>query len=195
LKYLNVDDVMIGKTHNIWYSGGAEPYAVNRSCVKAKLACGTYTLQKDRSKFSKHSASPTCQLCKSEPEDRLHNLLQLIIDCSRFHFFVIKPTTQNWKDSCWSVFQLASETSFTFAVVMKYSNLLTYLWSWWTNVYEQHFITSLFNDLTFLIVHRFNIRIVCLLEVNSTCVVFHCVDWWGGAKYWRLTATPVVHLT
>ena len=86
---------MIGKTHNIWYSGGAEPYAVNRSCVKAKLACGTYTLQKDRSKFSKHSASPTCQLCKSEPEDRLHNLLQLIIDCSRFHFFVIKPTTQN----------------------------------------------------------------------------------------------------
>ena len=29
LKYLNVDDIlMIGKTHNIWYSGGAEPYAV-----------------------------------------------------------------------------------------------------------------------------------------------------------------------
>ena len=126
LKYLNVDDVMIGKTHNIWYSGGAEPYAVNRSCVKAKLACGTNTLQKDRSKSSKHSARPTCQLCKSEPKDRLHflvkckaleeirtpfinklrcyliniirpilpqerfynsgNLLQLIIDCSRFHF-------------------------------------------------------------------------------------------------------------
>ena len=67
---------MIGKTHNIWYSGGAEPYAVNRSCVKAKLACRTYTLQKDRSKFSKHSASPTCQLCKSEPEDRLHFLVK-----------------------------------------------------------------------------------------------------------------------
>jgi hypothetical protein len=76
LKYLNVDDVMIGKTHNIWYSGGAEPYAVNRSCVKAKLACGTYTLQKDRSKFSKHSASPTCQLCKSEHEDCLHFLVK-----------------------------------------------------------------------------------------------------------------------
>jgi hypothetical protein len=129
LEYLNVDDVMIGKTHNIWYSDGAEPYAVKRSCVKAKLACGTYTLQKDRSKFSKHSATsfcPTCQLCKSEPEDRLHflvkckaleeirtsfinklrcylidiirpkllqelfdnsgNLLQLIIDCSMFHY-------------------------------------------------------------------------------------------------------------
>jgi hypothetical protein len=129
LKYLNVDDVMIGKTHNIWYTGGAEPYAVNRSCVKAKLVCGTYTLQKDRSKFSKHSTSPTCQLCKSEPEDHLHslvkckaleeirtpfinklrcyliniirpillqelfdnsdNLLQLIIDCSRFHLLSI----------------------------------------------------------------------------------------------------------
>jgi hypothetical protein len=121
LKYLNVDDVMIDITHNIWYSGGAEPYAVNRSCVKAKLACGTYTLQKDRSKFSKHSASPTCQLCKSEhflvkckaledirtpfinklrgylidiicPNliqellDNSDNLLQLIIDCSKFHF-------------------------------------------------------------------------------------------------------------
>ena len=120
---------MIGKTHNIWYTGGAEPYAVNRSCVKAKLVCGTYTLQKDRSKFSKHSTSPTCQLCKSEPEDHLHslvkckaleeirtpfinklrcyliniirpillqelfdnsdNLLQLIIDCSRFHLLSI----------------------------------------------------------------------------------------------------------
>ena len=121
LKYLNVDDVMIDKTHNIWHSGGAEPYAVNRSCAKAKLACGTYTLQKDRSKFSKHSASPTCQLCKSEhflvickaledirtpfinklrgylidiicPNliqellDNSDNLLQLIIDCSKFHF-------------------------------------------------------------------------------------------------------------
>jgi hypothetical protein len=31
---------------------------------------------KDRSKFSKHSASPTCQLCKSEPEDRLHFLVK-----------------------------------------------------------------------------------------------------------------------
>jgi hypothetical protein len=78
LKYLNVDDVMIGKTHNIWYSGGAEPYAVNRSCVKAKLACGTYTLQKDRSKFSKHSASPTCQLCWFN--DKKWNLEQSIIN-------------------------------------------------------------------------------------------------------------------
>jgi hypothetical protein len=126
LKCLNVDDVMIGKTHNIWHSGGAKPFAVSRSGVKVKLACGTYTMQNDRSKFSKYSANPTCQLCKSEPEDHLHflvkckaleeirtpfinklrcylidiirpqllqepfvnsgNLLQLIIDCSRFHF-------------------------------------------------------------------------------------------------------------
>ena len=102
------------------------PCAVNRSCVKAKLACGTYTLLKDRAKFSQYSASPTCQLCKNKHEDRLHflvkckaleeirtpfinqlrcylidiihpklmqelfddsgNLLQLIIDCSRYHF-------------------------------------------------------------------------------------------------------------
>jgi hypothetical protein len=33
-------------------------------------------LQKDQSKFSKHSASPTCQLCKSEPEDRLHFIVK-----------------------------------------------------------------------------------------------------------------------
>ena len=137
---------MIVKTHNIWYSGGAEPYAVNRSCVKAKLACGTYTLQKDRSKFSKHSATslcPTCQLCKSEPEDRLHflvkcktleeirtlfinklrcylidiirpkllqelfdnsgNLLQLIIDCSKFHYLSLNQQHRIEKNSCWLV--------------------------------------------------------------------------------------------
>jgi hypothetical protein len=39
LNYLNVDDVMIGNTHNIWCSGGAEPYAVNRSCVKNISEC------------------------------------------------------------------------------------------------------------------------------------------------------------
>ena len=33
LKYLNVDDVMIGKTHNIWYSGGAEPLVRDSSVV------------------------------------------------------------------------------------------------------------------------------------------------------------------
>ena len=34
LKCLNVDDVMIGKTHNIWHSGGAKPFAVSRSVSK-----------------------------------------------------------------------------------------------------------------------------------------------------------------
>ena len=76
LEFLNVDDTKIGKIHNIWYSGGAEPFAVSRSNVKAKLACGTYTLQKDRSKFSKQTVSSTCLLCKSEPEDRLHFLVK-----------------------------------------------------------------------------------------------------------------------
>ena len=107
------------------------------------------------------------QLCKSEPEDRLHflfkcktleeirtpfinnlrcflidiirprllqehfdgsgNLLQLIIDCSKFHLLSLNQ--QHRIESCRSMLQIASETSFTFFYCSDDVgwNLLTYL--------------------------------------------------------------------
>ncbi|VDI04475.1 Hypothetical predicted protein [Mytilus galloprovincialis] len=151
LNLLNIEDTIIGKTHNIWFSGGAEPFAVKRCNIKSKLACGTYTLQQDRAKFSRQSVSPICQLCKHEPEDREHfiidckvleevrspfidklrcyiqdiasgilfgelfqsnnNLLQLIVDCSKFHFLTNQQHVHIEKISAGLCFSLHQKRS------------------------------------------------------------------------------------
>ncbi|CAG2246674.1 unnamed protein product [Mytilus edulis] len=126
LNLLNYADAEFGSIHSIWNTCGSEPYSTLRACIKSKLACNTYTLQCDKSKFSKRQISAICQLCGIEDENRLHfilrcsrlnnvrnsfiqslktfikdvvttnlydelfsseiNTLQLIIDCSVFHF-------------------------------------------------------------------------------------------------------------
>ncbi|CAG2241415.1 DNCL2 [Mytilus edulis] len=126
LNLLNYTDAEFGSIHSIWNTCGSEPYSTLRACIKSKLACNTYTLQCDKSKFSKRQISAICPLCGIEDENRLHfilrcssldnvrnsfiqslktfikdvvttnlydelfcseiNTLQLIIDCSVFHF-------------------------------------------------------------------------------------------------------------
>ncbi|CAG2255579.1 unnamed protein product [Mytilus edulis] len=126
LNLLNYADAEFGSIHSIWNTCGSEPYSTLRACIKSKLACNTYTLQCDKSKFSKRQISAICPLCGIEDENRLHfilrcssldnvrnsfiqslktfikdvvttklydelfcseiNTLQLIIDCSVFHF-------------------------------------------------------------------------------------------------------------
>ena len=50
---------------------------VRRSATKLRLVTGTYSLQANRPAFNQHF-SPTCLLCKSEPETREH----FICSCS-----------------------------------------------------------------------------------------------------------------
>lgn len=59
----------MGKPHNIWKSCGSELYAVKRAGIKSKIACGTYTLQNDHSKFNVWKTSLLCLICFKEPED------------------------------------------------------------------------------------------------------------------------------
>jgi len=80
----------MGKPHNIWKSCGSELYAVKRAGIKSKIACGTYTLQIDRSKFSAWKTSPLCLLCLKEPEDLCHFLLKCkALEDTRYKFIQI----------------------------------------------------------------------------------------------------------
>ncbi|CAC5411909.1 unnamed protein product [Mytilus coruscus] len=73
LNLLNFDDTEFGSIHPIW---NTEPYSTLSACIKYKLACNTYTLQCDKSKFSKRQVSAICPLCGTEEEIRLHFVLR-----------------------------------------------------------------------------------------------------------------------
>ena len=73
LKFLNLESITPGTVHNIWESCGSEPFATTSASIKCKIACGTYTLQKDKAKFSKNDRiSSTCKLCFKDSEDIIH---------------------------------------------------------------------------------------------------------------------------
>ncbi|CAG2226312.1 DNCL2 [Mytilus edulis] len=76
LNLLNYTDAEFGSIHSIWNTCGSEPYSTLRACIKSKLACNTYTLQCDKSKFSKRQISAICPICGIEDENRLHFILR-----------------------------------------------------------------------------------------------------------------------
>jgi hypothetical protein len=76
LRYLNYHSYEIGRPHPVWKSVEPNVRDVERATVKAQLLCGVYRLQAFRAKINQHEIS-TCPLCKLEPEDRTH----FIINC------------------------------------------------------------------------------------------------------------------
>lgn len=90
LKLLNIEDTIIGKTDNIWFIWGVGPFAVKPCNIKSKLACGTYTIQQDKAKFSRQSVSPTCQLCMHEAEDCQHFIIKCKVLEEIRSLFIIK---------------------------------------------------------------------------------------------------------
>ncbi|CAG2203788.1 unnamed protein product [Mytilus edulis] len=76
LKFLNVNNITQGKTHNVWDSCGTEPFTSTMASIKAKIMCGTYTLQHDRAKFDRSGGTNSaCKLCGKGSEDIKHFLL------------------------------------------------------------------------------------------------------------------------
>ena len=65
----------MGKVHQIYSSVRSNTLDVRRAEVKARLLTGTYTLQSNRANFNQYKVSPTCQLCKVDPETREHFLV------------------------------------------------------------------------------------------------------------------------
>ncbi|CAC5399385.1 unnamed protein product [Mytilus coruscus] len=76
LKFLNVNNITQGKTHNAWDSCGTEPFTSTMACIKAKIMCGIYTLQHDKVKFDRFcGTNSACKLYGKGSEDIKHFLL------------------------------------------------------------------------------------------------------------------------
>ncbi len=75
LRYINIQPMPTKNPHTIWKCTGSDPTAVSMASIKARVLTGTYTLQANRKKFNQHEVSPTCMLCKQEPENRTHFVL------------------------------------------------------------------------------------------------------------------------
>ena len=78
LKYLTLQKHPTRNSHPIWHTVPNNTRAVMKANIKAKIITGTYTLQANRARFSQHSVSPTCLLCKNDSQDREH----LILHCT-----------------------------------------------------------------------------------------------------------------
>lgn len=62
--------------HPVWKHVPNNPIEVRKAEVKAKLLTRSYTLQSDRSKFTKEREDSTCRICHTEDEDTKHFLLE-----------------------------------------------------------------------------------------------------------------------
>jgi hypothetical protein len=74
LRFLHIPTRPLQDAHPVWRHL-KNPREVTEAIVKARVLTGTYTLQANRHKFNQFEVDPTCLLCSSAPEDRLHFLL------------------------------------------------------------------------------------------------------------------------
>ena len=72
----NTRNLVIGKQHIIWKYLDNNMRDIKRGAVKVRILTGTYLVQSTVSKFNQYSVDPTCQLCRSAPEDYQHMLLE-----------------------------------------------------------------------------------------------------------------------
>ena len=80
LKFCNIGNLEIGKTHSVWNSTLSEVSDVKKSVIKARMLAGVYILQKQKFRFDNVESS-LCPLCYTEEEDIVHFLAR----CPVFH--------------------------------------------------------------------------------------------------------------
>ena len=76
LKYVNIDQLKVGKIHRNWESAGCEKMTVTKAAIKCRLLTGSLILQSTKHRFNQHEVDPTCILCHNGPETRRHFLLE-----------------------------------------------------------------------------------------------------------------------
>ena len=75
VRFLSDQSLNLGQPAALWSSALDSRRDTEKAFVKAKVLTGTYHLQAIASKFTNKLASPICQLCYKEPEDRAHFML------------------------------------------------------------------------------------------------------------------------
>ena len=71
LHFLNVSSFTVDDVHLLWKTLSSNP----REVVKARILIETHVLQANRAKFNQFEVDPSCQMCKTGAEDRLHFIL------------------------------------------------------------------------------------------------------------------------
>ena len=101
LRFLNSSSFTIGQVHPLWKTLSSNPREVVKAAIKARVLTGTYVLQANRAKFNQFEVDPTCQLCKSGPEDRLHFILhcQALDDVRQKYLLKLKNRLHNYYSS------------------------------------------------------------------------------------------------
>ena len=74
LRYLSMDSLALDHPALVWNNSSCSRLNTERALWKVKLMTGTYRLQTHECLFNKGHArlQPTCKLCETEAEDRLH---------------------------------------------------------------------------------------------------------------------------
>ena len=75
LKYLALQENPLDEPHPLYKYTGSDPYEIEKAAIKARLLTGTYTLQANKHKYNQYEVDKTCELCRSETEDREHFIL------------------------------------------------------------------------------------------------------------------------
>ena len=76
LRYLDVTKCNFHNLHSTWDTIGSNPAETRKAIQKTRLLTGTYLLQSNQAAFNQHQVDATCPLCKTDPEDRRHMILQ-----------------------------------------------------------------------------------------------------------------------
>ena len=80
LRYLDFTKCNFHNLHSTWGTTGSNPAETRKAIQKARLLTGTYMymylLQSNKAAFNQHRVDTTCPLCKTDPEDRRHMILQ-----------------------------------------------------------------------------------------------------------------------
>jgi hypothetical protein len=79
LSYLNIENCVIGKPHQVWATVTDNPRDVQRAVIKARMLTGVYTLQSHRVTFARRTTNTTsakCPLCQNEDETIQHFLTE-----------------------------------------------------------------------------------------------------------------------
>ena len=78
LRFMNLEDLTIGRPHQIWECASIDTLQVKKAGVRANLLAGTYKLQLTMSNFQGGTVSSHCRMCYSGEE----NLQHFILECN-----------------------------------------------------------------------------------------------------------------
>ena len=67
----------LDEPHSLYKLSGSNPIEIEKAAINARILTRKYTLQANGHKFNQQDLDTTCELCRTDTEDRA----RLILDC------------------------------------------------------------------------------------------------------------------